>query len=73
MRHPDLVLRREQLRSWVSGFDHDPGSNIVDVFVATCGAGWGPDRVATIRGADYRLRTWPIVKCPVSRMRTLSP
>ncbi|MFP5298864.1 MAG: response regulator transcription factor, partial [Actinomycetota bacterium] len=32
-RHPGQVLSREQLLSYVWGFDHDPGSNIVDVYV----------------------------------------
>ena len=33
LRHPDQVLSREQLLSRVWGFDFDPGSNVVDVYV----------------------------------------
>jgi len=32
-RHPGQVLSREQLLSHVWGYDYDPGSNIVDVYV----------------------------------------
>jgi DNA-binding response OmpR family regulator len=31
VRHPRQVLRREQLLSHVWAYDHDPGSNLVDV------------------------------------------
>jgi DNA-binding response OmpR family regulator len=33
VRHPDQVLRRGHLLSHVWGYDFDPGSNIVDVYV----------------------------------------
>ena len=33
MRHPGQVLTREQLLSHVWGYDFDPGSNVVDVYV----------------------------------------
>lgn len=33
LRHPEQVLSREQLLSRVWGFDFDPGSNVVDVYV----------------------------------------
>ena len=33
MRHPDHVLSRDQLLNLVWGYDHDPGSNVVDVYV----------------------------------------
>ena len=33
LRHPGQVLSREQLLSHVWGYDHDPGSNVVDVYV----------------------------------------
>jgi DNA-binding response OmpR family regulator len=32
-RHPGQVLSREQLLSHVWGYDYDPGSNVVDVYV----------------------------------------
>ncbi|MFH8894340.1 response regulator transcription factor [Streptomyces sp. NPDC017949] len=56
LRHPDQVLTREQLLSMVWGFDYDPGSNIVDVYVRYLRRKVGVDRVETIRGAGYRLR-----------------
>jgi two-component system, OmpR family, copper resistance phosphate regulon response regulator CusR len=33
LRHPDQVLSREQLLSHVWGYDFDPASNVVDVYV----------------------------------------
>ena len=33
LRHPDQVISREQLLSHVWGYDFDPGSNVVDVYV----------------------------------------
>jgi DNA-binding response OmpR family regulator len=56
MRNPDQVLTREQLLSRVWGFDYDPGSNIVDVYVRYVRRKLGPDRVETVRGVGYRLR-----------------
>ncbi|MFE4668883.1 response regulator transcription factor [Streptomyces sp. NPDC056716] len=56
LRNPDQVLTREQLLSRVWGFDYDPGSNIVDVYVRYVRRKLGPDRVETVRGVGYRLR-----------------
>jgi DNA-binding response OmpR family regulator len=55
LRHPGQVLSREQLLSRVWGYDYDPGSNVVDVYVRYLRAKLGQDRIATIRGAGYRL------------------
>lgn len=33
LRHPDQVMSREQLLNHVWGYDYDPGSNIVDVYI----------------------------------------
>ena len=55
-RHPDQVLSRQQLLSQVWGFDFDPGSNIVDVYVRTLRRKIGRDRIETVRGLGYRLR-----------------
>ena len=60
LRHPGQVLSREQLLSHVWGYDYDPGSNVVEVYVRYLRSKIGPDRIATIRGAGYRL-----VKAPV--------
>lgn len=56
-RHPDQVLSREQLLSQVWGFDFDPGSNVVDVYVRYLRNKLGTDRIETVRGMGYRLRT----------------
>jgi DNA-binding response OmpR family regulator len=55
-RHPDQVLSREQLLSQVWGFDFDPGSNVVDVYVRYLRRKLGTDRIETVRGMGYRLR-----------------
>jgi two-component system, OmpR family, copper resistance phosphate regulon response regulator CusR len=54
-RHPDQVLSREQLLSHVWGYDYDPGSNIVDVYVGYLRKKLGENRIATVRGMGYRL------------------
>ncbi|HSL10125.1 MAG TPA: response regulator transcription factor [Actinomycetota bacterium] len=54
-RHPGQVLSREQLLSHVWGFDHDPGSNVVDVYVGYLRKKLGNERIATVRGMGYRL------------------
>lgn len=55
-RHPDQVLTREQLLSQVWGFDFDPGSNIVDVYIRYLRRKLGSARIETVRGVGYRLR-----------------
>jgi DNA-binding response OmpR family regulator len=55
LRHPDQVLSREQLLSRVWGFDFDPGSNVVDVYVRYLRGKIGADRIETVRGIGYRL------------------
>ena len=55
LRHPGQVLSREQLLSNVWGYDFDPGSNVVDVYVRYLRNKVGADRIATVRGMGYRL------------------
>lgn len=55
LHHPEQVLSREQLLSSVWGFDFDPGSNVVDVYVRYLRAKIGPDHIETVRGMGYRL------------------
>lgn len=55
LRHPDQVLSREQILSHVWGYDFDPGSNIVDVYVRAVRKKIGADNIATVRGMGYRL------------------
>lgn len=55
LRHPGQVLSREQLLSRVWGYDFDPGSNVVDVYVRYLRNKIGSERILTVRGAGYRL------------------
>jgi two component transcriptional regulator, winged helix family len=55
MRHPGEVLSRESLLSAVWGYDFDPNSNVVDVYVRYLRNKLGADVVETVRGAGYRL------------------
>jgi two-component system, OmpR family, copper resistance phosphate regulon response regulator CusR len=54
-RHPGQVLSREQLLSHVWGYDYDPGSNVVDVYVGYLRRKLGEGRIRTVRGMGYRL------------------
>ena len=44
------VLSREQLLDQVWGFDFDPGSNVVDVYVGYLRKKFGATAIATVRG-----------------------
>ncbi len=55
LRHPDQVLSREQLLNSVWGYDFEPGSNVVDVYVRYLRAKLGEERIQTVRGVGYRL------------------
>ena len=55
LRHPDQVLSREQLLARVWGYDFDPGSNVVEVYVGYLRRKLGPDHITTVRGMGYRL------------------
>jgi DNA-binding response OmpR family regulator len=57
LRHPGQVLSREQLLSHVWGYDFDPGSNIVDVYVGYLRRKLGAERFETVRGMGYRLKS----------------
>jgi DNA-binding response OmpR family regulator len=57
--HPGQVLSREQLLSRVWGYDFDPGSNIVDVYVGYLRKKLGKDRIVNTRGMGYRLDPEP--------------
>jgi DNA-binding response OmpR family regulator len=56
MRHPDEVLSRERLLSHAWGYDYDPGSNVVAVYVGYLRSKLGAEAIETVRGAGYRLR-----------------
>jgi two-component system copper resistance phosphate regulon response regulator CusR len=55
LRHVGQVLSREQLLSHVWGYDFDPGSNVVDVYVRYLRKKLGDDVIETVRGMGYRL------------------
>jgi two-component system response regulator QseB len=57
IRHAGQVLSREQLLSHVWGYDYDPGSNVVDVYVGYLRKKLGQDSIETVRGMGYRLTT----------------
>ena len=48
------VLSREQLLSHVWGYDFDPGSNVVDVYVGYLRKKFGSGTIVTVRGMGYR-------------------
>jgi two-component system, OmpR family, copper resistance phosphate regulon response regulator CusR len=56
LRHPDQVLTREQLLSQVWGYFFEPGTNVLNVYVASLRRKIGPDSIETVRGVGYRLR-----------------
>jgi DNA-binding response OmpR family regulator len=55
MRHPDQVLSREQLLSHVWGYDFDPGSNVVEVYIRALRKKLGDHVLETVRGMGYRM------------------
>jgi two-component system, OmpR family, copper resistance phosphate regulon response regulator CusR len=55
LRHPGQVLSREQLLERVWGYDYDPGSNVVEVYVGYLRKKLGRERIASVRGMGYRL------------------
>lgn len=58
-RHPGQVLTREQVLSNVWGYDYDPGSNVVDVYVGYLRKKLGNGLIKTVRGMGYRLEADP--------------
>ena len=55
LRHPGQVLSREQLLDRVWGLAHDPGSNVVDVYIGYLRRKLGTNLIQTVRGIGYRL------------------
>lgn len=54
LRHRGQALSREQLLSHVWGYDFDPGSNVVDVYVGYLRKKLGASLITTVRGVGYR-------------------
>ena len=57
MRHAGQVLSREQLLAHVWGYDYDPGSNVVEVYVRYLRQKVGEEAIQTVRGMGYRMRS----------------
>lgn len=59
MRHPNQVLSREQILSAVWGYDFDPGTNVLSVYVnylrRKLTVDGEPPPIETIRSAGFRL------------------
>ncbi len=55
MQRPGETVSKEQLLASVWGYKFDPGSNVIDVYVARLRQKLGPDAIVTIRGEGYRL------------------
>ena len=60
MRHPDQVLSREQILNAVWGFDFDPGTKVLEVYIGylrrKLGDTEASDPIETVRNVGYRLR-----------------
>jgi DNA-binding response OmpR family regulator len=60
LRHPGYALSREQLLHGVWDYEHDPGTNIVDVYVGylrrKLARADRPAPIETVRSVGYRLR-----------------
>ena len=59
MRHPNQVLSREQILSAVWGYDFDPRTNVVEVYIGylrrKLGSDDRPAPIETMRSVGYRL------------------
>src|SRR3954454_18333384 len=60
LRHPDQVLSREQILNAVWGFEFDPGTKVLEVYIGylrrKLGDGEGGDEtIETVRNVGYRL------------------
>ncbi|MBW4655249.1 MAG: response regulator transcription factor [Kaiparowitsia implicata GSE-PSE-MK54-09C] len=54
MRNADQVLSRQHLLDLVWGYDYEPGSNVVDVYVGYLRKKLGSHAIETVRGMGYR-------------------
>jgi DNA-binding response OmpR family regulator len=59
MRHPDRVLSRAEILNAVWGYDYDPGTNVLDVYIGylrrKLAVADGDPPIETVRSAGYRL------------------
>ena len=60
MRHPDQVLSRGQILNAVWGFDFDPGTKVLEVYISylrrKLEVPGREDPIETVRNVGYRLR-----------------
>ncbi len=56
MRNADQVLSRQHLLDVVWGYDYEPGSNVVDVYVGYLRKKLGNHAIETVRGMGYRFQ-----------------
>jgi two-component system OmpR family response regulator len=57
MQHAGRVCTRQELLSDVWGYDFDPGSNIVDVYIRRVRSKLDVDLIETVRNVGYSFRT----------------
>ncbi|CAN5500729.1 response regulator transcription factor [soil metagenome] len=55
-RHAGEILSREQILNAAWGYFHDPGSNLIDVYVGSLRKKLGDELIETVRAQGYRLR-----------------
>jgi DNA-binding response OmpR family regulator len=59
MRHPNQVLSRSQILNSVWGYDYDPGTNVLEVYIGylrrKLESANGPVPIETVRSVGYRL------------------
>ena len=59
MRHPNQVLSREQILNAVWGYDFDPGTNVLSVYInylrRKLTIDGNPPPIETVRSAGFRL------------------
>jgi DNA-binding response OmpR family regulator len=60
MRHANRVCRREEILAAVWGYEHDPGTNVVQVYIGylrrKLALPGSPAPIETVRSVGYRLR-----------------
>jgi DNA-binding response OmpR family regulator len=71
LRHPDQVLSREQILNAVWGYDFDPQTKVLEVYVSylrrKLGEGSRVDPIETVRNVGYRVRGHRPAAVTVSR------
>jgi DNA-binding response OmpR family regulator len=55
LQHPGRTVSKEHLLASVWGYKFDPGSNVIDVYVARLRHKIGQHAIVTVRGEGYRL------------------